>query len=259
MSERILTQIDNNVCFITINRPDNYNSIDLATAKELADVVEQCFDPEIRAVVITGAGKAFCSGGDLAFMQEEGDLSKVLGDIIKHINRYTADIRRLPKPVIAAVNGVAAGGGFALALACDLRIASARAKFKQAYTSGALVPDGGWSIFAPVILGLSRASEMLFLDPLIDAETALQLGIVNKVVEESSFNEEIKALAFKLAQAPTGAFGEGKALINSILLPNLETHLEKERQGMIRAGKTADAVEGLDAFLNKRSPSFTGK
>lgn len=258
MSDLVLTKVENNVCLITINRPDNFNSIDIETAKKLADAIAFCFDPEIRGVIITGAGKAFCAGGDLAFMHQEENLSKSLGNTIQYINRYTTDIRQLPKPVIAAVNGVAAGGGFALALACDLRIASPKARFKQAYTSGGLVPDGGWSIFAPAMLGLSKASEMLFLDPMIDAETALQLGIVNMVMEESNFVEEVKTLAFKLARGPIGAYAEGKALVNRTLLPDLETHLERERQGMIRAGKTADAAEGLDAFLNKRLPLFTG-
>lgn len=259
MAELVLSEVANQVCYITINRPEAFNAVDKETAQQLSLALARCFDPAIRAVVIKGAGKAFCSGGDLSFLRQQPDLSQGLGETIQEINRYITDIRLLPKPVIAAVNGVAAGSGFALALACDLRIVSKKAKFKQAYTGGGLVPDGGWSILAPVVLGLSKTSELLYLDPVIDGETAQQLGIANILAEPEEFDTTVAAVAEKLAASATAAFGEAKALINQILLPHLETHLEKERQAMIRAGKTADAQEGIEAFLNKRQPVFQGK
>lgn len=259
MEKFVLSDVIDHICFITLNRPETFNAIDVETAKQLAHTLSLCFDPKIRAVVIRGAGKAFCSGGDLAFLRQQEDLSSTLGDIINAINRYIADIRLLPKPVIAAVNGVAAGSGFSLALACDLRIVSKKAKFKQAYTGGGLVPDGGWSILAPALLGLSKTNELLFLDPVIDAETAHHLGIANMVVEEEELEQTVKTVAQQLAGGATIAFGEAKALVNRILLPGLETHLEQERQAMIRVGKTTDAQEGLAAFLSKGKPAFQGR
>jgi 2-(1,2-epoxy-1,2-dihydrophenyl)acetyl-CoA isomerase len=255
----VVTQIRENVSFITINRPDNFNALDVETVQALRQAIEECFDEEIRAVVIQGSGRAFCAGGDLAFMQAQPTLSEGLGKILDIFNRVITDIRLLPKPVIAAVNGMAAGGGMSLALACDLRIVSERAKFKQAYTSGGLVPDAGWSSWAPVMLGLSKANELLYLDEIIDAQSAKSLGIANIVVSAEKFEQTVEAEALKLAKGPTLAYAQAKALLNQSILPNLESQLEKERQAMIKIGRSDDAIEGIKSFLEKRPPIFTGK
>jgi 2-(1,2-epoxy-1,2-dihydrophenyl)acetyl-CoA isomerase len=255
----VITRIQENVTFITINRPENFNALDIETVQALRQAVEVCFEQEIRAVVVQGAGKAFCAGGDLAYLQAQATLSKGLAQILDIFNRLIIDIRLLPKPVIAAVNGMAAGGGMSLAMACDLRIVSEKAKFKQAYTSGGLVPDAGWSSWAPLMLGLSKASELLYLDEIIDAQSAKELGIANKVVSAEIFSAAVEAEACKLAKGPTLAYAQAKALLNQSLLPHLESQLEKERQAMIMIGRSDDANEGIKAFLEKRLPLFTGK
>lgn len=258
-SNTVLSERKGSVCSITINRPDNFNALDLETARALSEAVASCHDEEVRAVVITGAGRAFCSGGDLAHLGAAPDLGAALGNVLLHLNRAVIDIRLLPKPVVAAVNGVAAGGGMGLALACDLRIASEKAKFRQGFTSAALVPDTGWSLFAPLLSGLSLASEMMLLDPLLTAEQARKYGITNEVVPADEFTEKVDSVVQSLAAGATLAFAEAKRHLNRAVLPNLETHLEQERQAMIRAGGTADAREGLTAFGEKRAPVFQGR
>lgn len=161
--------------------------------------------------------------------------------------------------MIAAVNGVAAGGGMGLALACDLRIVSDKAKFKQGFTSASLVPDTSWSLFAPLLAGLSRAAEWVLLDPLLTAQQAAECGLANLVVPADAFDQEVEALAQRLAQGATLAFAEAKRLLNQAVLPHLETHLERERQAMMRAGRSRDAREGLTAFAEKRPPVFEGR
>lgn len=255
----VLVRNEENICYITINRPDSFNALDLEASQKLCEALAGCFNPEVRAVVIQGAGKAFCTGGDLAYMQGTDSLSGALGNILFYLNRAMVDIRLLPKPVIAAVNGAAAGGGMALAMACDLRIVSEKAKFKQAYTSSGLVPDCGWTLWAPALLGLSKTSELLFLDPLLDAQSAKELGIANIVVPVEEFSQVVETEAKKLANGATLAYAEAKALINRQVFPQLEGQLEGERQGMIRAGSTHDAQEGIKAFFDKRPPQYKGK
>lgn len=257
-TEKVLISLRDAICTITLNRPQNFNALDLETAEGISGALAQCTGTDVRAVVIRGSGKAFCAGGDLAHLSAGGDLSAALGNVIAALNRVVLQIRSLPKPVVAAVNGVAAGGGMGLALACDLRIVSDKAKFRQAYTGAGLVPDTGWSVFAPLMVGLSKASELALLDPVLDAAEAQRLGIANLVVGADGFDEEVEKTARRLASGATLAFGEAKALMNRVVMPKLEALLEEERQGMIRAGKTRDANEGVDAFLNKRTPVYTG-
>jgi 2-(1,2-epoxy-1,2-dihydrophenyl)acetyl-CoA isomerase len=257
-TDKVLTSVDGSICTITVNRPQSFNSLDLETAEGLLEALDGCADGRVRVVVVRGAGKAFCTGGDLAHLNSSGDLSAALGNVIGVLNRIVLRIRGLPKPVLAAVNGVAAGGGMGLALACDLRIVSDKAKFRQAFTGAGLVPDTGWSVFAPLVVGLSKASELAFLDPVFDAQEAHRMGIANLVVEADRFDEEVGNMARKLASGATLAFGEAKALLNRTVMPALEALLEQERQAMVRAGKTRDANEGVQAFLEKRTPAYTG-
>ncbi|MEW6489297.1 MAG: enoyl-CoA hydratase-related protein [Thermodesulfobacteriota bacterium] len=257
-TEKVLISLRDSICTITLNRPQNFNALDLETAQGLSEALAQCTGADVRVVVLRGSGKAFCAGGDLAHLTAGGDLSAALGTVIAALNRVVLQIRNLPKPVVAAVNGVTAGGGMGLALACDLRIVSDKAKFRQAYTAAGLVPDTGWSVFAPLMVGLSKASELALLDPVLEAGEAQRLGIANLVVGAEAFDEEVEKTARRLASGPTLAFAEAKALMNGVVMPKLEALLENERLGMIRAGKTRDANEGVDAFLNKRTPVYTG-
>ncbi len=257
----VLFEVTGSVARITLNRPEMFNALNGLMGEELAQSVKKCFAPEIRAVVLTGAGRAFCSGGDLKAMQEAGreKLPQLLSDLTKLFHRVIMDIRLLPKPVIAAVNGSLGGGGFSLALACDLRFAAEQARFKQAYTSAALCPDGGFTAFLPVMVGLAKASELLFLDSVLDARQAAELGIVNEVFSEDEFRERVATIASNLAAGPTQSFARVKALLNQSLLTQLERQLELERQGMIAASRTEDAYEGIAAFFEKRPPAYQGK
>ena len=257
----VLFEVTKGVAKITLNRPEAFNALNMELGEALSKHIEDCFAPEIRAVVITGAGKSFCSGGDLKAMHAggPGQLSSLLRDLTKIFHRLILDIRLLPKPVIAAINGSLGGGGFSLALACDLRFAVESAKFKQAYTSASLSPDGGFTAFLPAIVGLGKAAELLFLDPVFDAHKAKELGIVQDVFSADELLPNVTTIAEKLACGPTQSYANAKKLLNQSLLPNLEKQLEQERQGMIAAGHTADAHEGVQAFIEKRKPVFTGK
>ncbi len=259
MGNSVLFEKEGAVARITLNRPDAFNALNTEMGMELMQAVEACFDSSIRSVVITGAGRAFCSGGDLRAMQEAGteNLSDFLRDLIKLFHRLITDIRLLPKPVIAAINGSLGGGGLSLALACDLRFAVAGARFKQAYTSAGLVPDGGFTAFMPALAGLGRTSGLLMLDPVFDAAQAKDWGIVNEVYAKEEFAAKVSAVAQRLAGGATLSYARSKMLLNESLLPHLERQLELERQGMIAMGGTKDAVEGIEAFFAKRSPEFT--
>lgn len=251
------------VAFIIMNRPKRFNAINLELCEELVKAVEICReDEEIRAVILTGAGQAFCSGGDLKdFLETLGTPSQShsFRDLTKPLNRLIMDIRLLPKPVIASINGSLGGAGFSLALACDLRIAADSAKFKQSYTSIGLSPDGGFTLLAGAIIGLGKASELVFLDPLLDAQQALEMGLLHKVVSVAELPTATMEWAEKLATGATKSYARTKALLNEVLLPLLEKQLELERQGVIASSQTEDYVEGLTAFLAKRRPAFQGK
>ncbi len=259
MSEVLLVEKRDAVTYLTLNRPEKYNALDLEITEKLSLAVKDCFEDDTRVVVIRGSGKAFCSGGDLSYMVSQQSIKEALGKLIQLLHRLMTDIRLLPKPVIAAINGTAAGAGMSLALAADLRIASDRAKFKQAYTSNGLVPDGGWSLWVPAIVGLSKASELILLDEVFDARRAHELGLVNMVAADSDFSLKVDETARMLAKGATKAYGAAKALLNQSALPMLETQLEKERQAMIAIGSTRDAKEGINAFLEKRLPEFCGE
>lgn len=246
------------VCTITMNSPKTLNALSDNLTSCLEEAFEDCFDEKIRAVVLTGSGKAFCAGGDLQGMLEMG-APKWLQQVPKKLAVVISAIRALPKPVIAAVNGPAMGVGMSVAMACDLRIASEKASFIQSYTSVGLTPDGAWSLTVPRIVGLSKAMEMLLLDTPVKAEEALRLGMVSMVVSAESFAEETEKLAAKLAAGPTMAFARGKHLINRSLLRELECQMENERQSIMAGGASADFAEGADAVFKKRKPEFSGR
>lgn len=249
----------NAVATIKFNRPKLSNSFNFDLGNDFVKALEICMeDNDTRAVIITGEGKAFCAGGDLDLFKKSPDVSDTLRHLIKTLNMSINAIREMPKPVIAAINGAIGGAGMSIAAACDLAICVSSAKFKQGYTSVGLVPDGGWTLMVPLLIGFRKATELVLLDPVIDAQQALELGLVNKVVEDTELDKEVNMIALKIAQGPAKAFAIAKKNINKAMFGLLENHLELERQGMIIAGRTSDAKEGIAAFIEKRKPCFTG-
>ena len=260
--KNIVLEEDDGVATITLNRPANFNALNLEMGRELVEAIEKCTkNVRVKAVVITGAGKAFCAGGDLKAAKERLDNSPsdFFRELTKFFHRVILDIRMMPKPVIASINGPAAGGGFSLALACDLRIASDKATFKQAYTSVGLVPNGGLTFHLPKLVGLGKASELIFLDKGITAGEAEKLGLVNQVAPEAKLKEATSEVAKRLAKGPSLAFARAKALLNQALINSLESQLEIERQGVVLSGETEDFREAVLAFFEKRKPKFQGK
>ena len=258
----IILEEEDGVATITLNRPASFNAFNSKMVKEVVDVIEKCAkNVRVKVLIITGAGKAFCSGGNLKAAKEwsgdnRGDFFRQL---TKFFHRVILDIRMMPKPVIASVNGPAAGGGFSLALACDLRIASDKATFKQASTSVALVPVGGLTFHLPKIVGLGKAGELIFLDKSIAAGEAEKLGLVNQVVPEAKLKETTLEVARRLVKGPSLAFARAKDLLNKALTNTLESQLENERHGLVLSCETEDFREAISAFFEKREPKFQGK
>lgn len=255
-------KVDHSVAWIAFNRPERFNALDVAMGEELVGAFEKCAaDSNVRAVVLTGTGKAFCSGGDVKYFSQflETDPVEPIRQTTKLLNRLILEIRAMPKPVLASINGAVSGAGISIALACDLRVASSAAVFKQAYTAIGLVPDGAWCLWVSLLAGFGAASRMVFLDPVYDAGKALEIGLVDRVVDPEKLEEAAGEWAKKLGGGPTSAFALAKAELNHAMLPLLERHLEVERQSIMKAGQTEDFREGLAAFFAKRKPVFTGK
>jgi len=262
--ETLLVEKAGNVCTVTLNRPDSLNALNDAMTAELVKVVRQLQDDDqVRCVVFTGAGRAFSSGQDL------GDLKKKYADpkFVPHLSddlrrRYNPIIRglhELEKPVLAAVNGVAAGAGLSLALACDLRIASDKASFIEVFVNVGLVPDSGNTFFLPRLIGLGKALELCFTGDKLSAAEALTLGLVNKVVPAEELSKTTAEFADRLAKLPTRALGLTKGLLYGSLSSDLDAMLEAESDAQETAALTADHREGVTAFFEKRSAKFLGK
>lgn len=250
-----------NVATITLNRPDEANALNALMAEELFDVAVRCGnDSAVRAVIITATGKMFCAGGDLRDMHDQRD------DKPAHLTRmatilHGAVIRfaHMDAPVIMAVNGTAAGGGFSLALSGDYVLASNKAKFISAYTASGLTPDGSSTYFLAKHVGLLRAKELLFTNRLLNAEEACSWGIVNRVVAPEELMPEAGKLAAQFAAGPTKAYGGLKKLLLTAYSDTMETQLEKETQGISGMMRTHDGPHGLESFLNKQTPVFKGE
>lgn len=255
----VLTK-DGNVAIIKLNRPDAFNAFDLEMIEEIIAALESCSeDSEVRSVILTGEGKFFCSGGDLAlsrqYLKESASLFRHL---TKRLDRVIKEIRCLPVPVIAAINGAVGGAGLSIAAACDLRIAVPSARFRQSYTGVGLVPDGGWSLSIPLLVGFSKAAEMVFLDPVINAVQAREMGLIHEIAEDGQLMRAAMGMAQKLADGPTAAFALAKKGLNHALFGLLDRQLEFERSSLLKLEKTADYSEALDAFFEKRKPVFKG-
>jgi 2-(1,2-epoxy-1,2-dihydrophenyl)acetyl-CoA isomerase len=250
-------EIRESVAFLSLARPDAANTMNLEFGREFlaaAFAIEAA--PSVRAVVLTGQGKNFCFGGDLKGMVASGtDVRAYLSELTTHLHAGMALLARLDAPVIAAVNGTAAGAGLGLVLAADLAIAARSAKFAPAYTGVGLTPDAGCTFLLPRAVGYKRAMELLLTNRVLDAQQALDWGLVNQVVEDISLAETAAALAARLAAGPAGAFGAVKRLLAEAE-PGFEAQLARESRSIASRGMTAEGREGIAAFLEKRAPRF---
>ncbi|MCZ7525355.1 MAG: enoyl-CoA hydratase-related protein [Acidimicrobiia bacterium] len=246
---------------VTLSRPEAANAIDLAMARELEEAALRLDgDPSVRAVLLTGEGRMFCGGGDVkAFAAAGDDLPALLREITTHLHAGVSRLVRLDAPVVAAVHGSAAGAGLGLVTAADLVLAGESARFTMAYTAIGLVPDGSSTFFLPRLVGHRRATELTLTNRVLSAAEALEWGLVNRVVPDADLEREATHLAAGLADGPTRAFGGAKALLRGAWTETLETQMELESRGLREAALTADAPEGLAAFVEKRRPEFRGR
>jgi 2-(1,2-epoxy-1,2-dihydrophenyl)acetyl-CoA isomerase len=247
---------------IELNRPEKRNAWDATLTRDLlAAVAHVEGDDELRAVLVTGAGKGFCSGADLSagFDPTPSGHPDLRTSLRERYHPVITGIRTLPKPVIAAVNGAAAGVGCSLALACDLILAAESAYFLLAFVNIGLVPDGGSSAFIPTRVGLARATEMAMLGERVLAPQALEWGLVNAVHPDDELAGAADALLARLAAGPTRSYAGAKRQLNAWCLPNLEAQLELEAEVQQEQAESSDFVEGVTAFLSKRAPTFTGR
>ena len=260
MNNSILIKIENQVAYITLNRPDVFNSFNREMALLLQSILDDCeYNNEVRSIVINGNGKAFCACQDLNEVTSP-ELNPGFKKILEeHYNPIITRIRAINKPVIAAVNGVAAGAGANIALSCDLVVASNKASFIQAFSKIGLIPDSGGTFFLPRLIGFQKATALMMLGDKVTAEEAEELGMIFKVISSESFNEEVEKLAIKLANMPTKALGLIKELLNKSITNTLEQQLELEGKLQIEAALSEDYTEGVNAFMEKRKPIFKGK
>ena len=249
------------VATLTLNRPDAYNALNVTLGKELfAAALELDEDPDVRCIVMTGSGRAFCAGGDV---KDFADNPERIGVLIKELTTYLhgaiSRFARSDKPVIMAVNGVAAGGGFSLALSGDLVIAAESAKFTSAYSRIAASPDGSSSYFLPRLVGLRRAMELYFTNRVLSAREAVEWGMATRAVADAELKSAVDTLARELAQGPSKAFGVAKRLFHQSTWESLETQMELEAQAIAASGHTADFRAGVSAFAAKTAPTFRGR
>lgn len=245
---------------ITLNRPDKLNAFTPVQNKSLLEALNQADeDPDCRAVVLTGAGRGFCAGQDLDERAPQGEPADLGHTIETYFNPLVRKIRAIQFPIICAVNGVAAGAGANVALACDIVLASRSAKFIQAFAKIGLVPDSGGSWTVTRLIGEARAKAIMLTGTPVDAETAEAWGLIWKAVDAGALMEEAHALAASFAKGPTIGLGLTKTLIQAACENDLDTQLDLERDLQREAGKTPDYAEGVSAFLEKRVPAFTGR
>lgn len=257
--ETILYTLDAGVLTIALNRPDVLNAFNRRMTDEIQSALKQAErDPDVRCIVFTGTGRAFSSGEDLKARSAEGE-SDFGSTLRERYNPIVLKMRNIEKPVLGSINGVAAGAGCSLALACDMRIASDKARFIEVFVRVGLVPDSGSSFFLPRLVGLGKALEMAFLGDEVGAEEALQLGLVNRVVPADQLESATHELALRLAKGPTKAIGLAKRAMNRALHMDLEQILDYEVHAQEAAGASDDHKEGIAAFLEKRTPEFRGR
>ena len=254
----MISSFQSGVLTITLNRPDVFNSFDQDMGKSFQSVLDEAAgDPSVRCVVITGEGRAFCAGQDLKEVTSEN--SPGFRVIVEET--YNRSIRRIcdmEKPVVAAVNGVAAGAGANIALACDLVVAKSSVKFIQAFANIGLIPDSGGTYWLPRLVGMARAKALTMLGTPIGASEAQAMGLIHKAVDDEAFEDAVNALASKLANMPTRGLGLTKKALHAAMNHDLNAQLKLELDLQFEAAETNDYKEGVQAFLEKRKPQFTG-
>jgi 2-(1,2-epoxy-1,2-dihydrophenyl)acetyl-CoA isomerase len=247
---------------ITLNQPESLNALTVKMGQEFYSAIGELAQKKVRAIVITGAGRAFCAGGNLREMQEiareDGRAEAFFDKPLRLINQCILAIRQTPLPFVAAVNGVASGGGCNLALACDFVIAAESARFNQAFIRVGLTPDCGGTFILPRLVGWRRATELMMTGEVVDAPKAVQMGMINAVVPDAQLMDHAMKLAGNLAAGPTAAIGRIKELMEASATRNFAEQLELEREAQIKSGQTKDAAEGIAAFVEKRPPKFVG-
>jgi len=261
MTKSVEIESDREIACVFLNRPEAFNALNLDMAECLAaNLITLATNEDIRGIVISGRGKAFCAGGDLKWaLENPKSPSAAFHELAGRFHEAILEIRRMPKPVIAAINGVAAGGGFSLALVCDFRVMSESTFLRQAYTSSGLCIDGGGTFTLPRMVGLARALEIAAFDRPISSEQALSWGLVTKVVKDGVTMEEALKIAHELARSSIHSFGWSKQLITDSFNSSFETQIERERTGLSHCAVHPDGKEGLRAFTEKRKPAFTTK
>lgn len=252
-------EVIDHVAKITLNRPDKFNSVNKPMALALQGYLDDCAQrDDIRAVYLTGTGKAFCAGQDLAEIVSE-DAPPLSEIVSQHYNPIVLKIRALEKPVVCAVNGVAAGAGANIALACDITVATASATFIQAFSKIGLIPDSGGTYFLPRLIGMQRAAALQMLGDKVSATDAANMGMIYRAFSDEEFEASAWKIAAQLAQMPTIGLGLTKRLLNQTFDHTLDEQLAQEDICQTAAGQTEDYAEGVNAFLEKRKPVFKGR
>jgi 2-(1,2-epoxy-1,2-dihydrophenyl)acetyl-CoA isomerase len=278
LTEHIRTRIEDAVGYITIDRPERFNSLDVRTAQDLRRAgLMLARDAGVRVVILSGVNGVFCSGADLKYIRAGGQAEDLgylspgaretpsgfgerFKQILEYIHSTIAEIRRAPKPFIAAVDGVAAAGGFGLAMCCDLVFASERSVFEWAYSKTGLTGAESSTFMLPRLIGFRRAMELVLLKPQLDAARALQFGLINDVFPVETFERDVQRIAASLVEGPTEAFAVAKGLLNQAVgMDRLDVHLDRELDNLARIADGAEFAEGLNGFFAKRPPQFRKK
>jgi len=261
--ENVTYQTDDSVAVITLNRPEALNALSQGLTRDLTAAINRAVERTSRAVVLTGAGRAFCAGGDLREMQnlaqQEGRIEAFLEEPLGALHEVVRLVRETPIPFVAAVNGICAGAGTNIALACDIVIAAEDATFNEAFVKIGLSPDCGGTFFLPRAIGEKLAAELFMTGESVSAERAAQFGMINRVVPAENLMTDALMIAEKLAAAPTGAVGRIKKMLNASYSNNLELQLKLEHECQIESGRSEDFKEGVTAFFEKRPPRFSGR
>jgi 2-(1,2-epoxy-1,2-dihydrophenyl)acetyl-CoA isomerase len=275
MTTHIRADRQGTVGTITIDRPERFNSLDVETARDLrAAALQFARDTAVRAVVLRGSGAAFCSGADLKYIRAGGDqrdlayltpgaravpagYGEVFKQVLEYLHSTISEIRRAPKPFVAAVDGMAAAGGFGLAMSCDVVLASARATFEWAYSRTGLTGAESSTFLLPRLVGLRKALELLLLNPRLDADAALRAGLVTRVYANDAFEAGVAEIAARLAAGPASAYGVAKTLMNQAAgIDRLDFHLDRELEYLVRSADGPEFAAGIDAFFAKQEPVF---